>query len=918
MKRTSLSGPWTIWFDIDAAWASEQIHLPHTKLSEILAHQPSGGWTSLESGIPITVPAITDDLRPAYHGVSWWSRKIFLSGLAHAVLRFEAVRLRAEIYLDGELIGYDIEGYTPFEINIPAHLNKSGEHRLDVRVTNPGGSDNWEDLNPIRWSGVTLPSSQDFGGIWQPVTLIEHAGLRIADLWVTPSLARRTVQIVAELEGAGATAVQIRVQSPDGVEVCAVRCCYDQPRQDIDETVQLDHAEPYSIGDAKLYQVTLIAEYDGLTDTATQKCGFRALTIDNGTLNYNGHPIYLATSISWSQYFNGPIATAAEIENEVSAIKQMGQNMLTAHRRPANPALIDALDDAGLLLYQEPGGLPSLRDRMGCGNWLPAEELHSALAFAQLRIERLWRRDRSRACLVWWNLANECLDVDTGYAGEPAEMLLRAARQCDNSRITSWTSGWGPSPAYGSVDERQTATFDFHTVLNWPSIWHPQLDAEIASIRPAQTMPYISGESQNFTSLSGLTLLAEAAKARKTKRPSDHKLIAWHETLHEELEAIDPKNGLGGLDAFCAATAAVQTEGVARLVRHHRANSDCDGLAINGWHGHPQIGTMGIVQVDRALSVDARAIADANAPIQIMLRSVRYDVSPGSKLCIEPIILNQPHRVNLPYNMRVRLGEIELAAPIIGQTSGARCDALSQLDITIPNNIYGTHRLSISGHVGDHAVSDHFTILVTPDSPLDLSAIDLFDPRDELSSMVGRAGTAWRLGTDAPSLLCANNLRVVQALLDGKPRKSAVLMRPDLPGASNIMGAPGDLAKHGLASSDARFVEVKGDWNGGWAFSTGDRSLPSLSLPCLWTSHHWRIFPRYMMVGVQGVAITGATSFEDATLYDTGQLRTGATTMIVEKHGCKVLLTTLPLTAAISSSPLARSLVKEIADWLVS
>jgi hypothetical protein len=44
-------------------------------------------------------------------------------------------------------------------------------------------------------------------------------------------------------------------------------------------------------------------------------------------------------------------------------------------------------------------------------------------------VRRLARRDRNRACLVWWNLANEDLALDGGDPGAPAHALLRALRE---------------------------------------------------------------------------------------------------------------------------------------------------------------------------------------------------------------------------------------------------------------------------------------------------------------------------------------------------------------------------------------------------------------------------------------------------------------------------------------------------------
>jgi hypothetical protein len=915
-KISNLSGQWHIWFDEDADWANEPIHLPRTPLSSIAATPPTGGWHVLQHAEPITVPAITDDARGDYHGVSWWSRTIELSGRASALLRFCAVRLRAEIFLDGELIGYDLEGYTPFEIAIPEHLNTAGSHRLDIRVTNPGGSDNWEDLNPIRWSGMTLPSSQDFGGIWQPVYLIEHDGLRIADLWVKCDFDSATVSVSAELEGGGAQSAELELFAPDGAEVYRQRFAYDTPQQRIAETAILQSILPHGIGAPNLYRAVLRVANEALSDEAGQTSGFRKLVSSDGRLLYNNTPVYLATSISWGLYSAGPIGTAEEIAREVAAIEAMGQNMLTAHRRPANPALIDALDAAGIMLYQEPGGLPALRDRMGCGEWLPENQLSSAMAFAALRIERLWRRDRSRASLVWWNLANECLDVGDGNPGAPAHILLATARANDDSRTTTWTSGWGPGPAYEPAAEAPTASFDYHTVLNWPSLWHPQLDAEIAAIRPLKPMPYIAGESQNFTSLAGLGELTEAAKNRNPQRHFDRRYTAWHSALSDGLARIDPPQMLGGADGFCSATAQVQSEGVARLVRHHRANADCDGLAINGWHSHPLIGTMGIMRIDRKPAVDMGMIAQANAPMQIMLQGMRYDVAAGATIYCQPVILNNVHAAGLPVQLHLTIDGRVVSPPIVGQTDSQRAQPLAEIALTLPQDASGVMRVSIAGKVGNAAVADIFDIIATPVANLDATGIHVFDPRSELAGIVEGIAQPWRMGSAGPALICANNHRLLQALFDEPLQRTAVLMRPELPGATNILGGPSDFAKHGLASADARFVPVKGDWNGGWAFSTGSALLPSLGKARLWSSSDWHLFPSQMLAGVNGDVLTGAVSFEDATLYETGNLCVGATTMILTKGQHQMLLTCLPLIDAAPRSALARSVIGDILNWL--
>ncbi|WP_421724959.1 glycoside hydrolase family 2 TIM barrel-domain containing protein [Bauldia sp.] len=915
-RTTDLCGPWQIWFDDEADWESGPVHLPGTPLTAIQSNPPSGGWDNLANGEPITVPAVTDDVRADYIGVSWWSRTITLAGRSNAVLAFAAARLRAEVFLDGELIGHDIEGYTPFEIAIPDHLNMAGDHQLAVRITNPGGSDNWEDLFPIRWAGMVLPSSHHFGGIWQPVHLHEHDGLRIADLWVRTALADQTISVTGEIEGEGATRARITVTAPDGEIAFDRSYDYDEPCTRIAETVSLDQISVHEVLAPRLYRVRLEVGRDEVSDACEKTSAFRELDIRDGKLLFNGRPIYLATSISWSLYFNGPIATPEEIDSEVSAIKAMGQNMVTAHRRAANPELIDALDAAGLLLYQEPGGVPSLRERFGGGHWLPEQDLETALAFAELRIARLWRRDRSRPSLVWWNLANECLDPGDGDPGAPAHRLLAVARDNDDSRITTWTSAWNPTPLYTPDTDEPGTTFDFHAVLNWPSMWHQQMEAEIAAIRPPGDMPYVAGESQNFTSLAGLEALAEKAADRRVKRRFDGKVLSWKTTFDEDLTAVDPDKRLGGADALIAATARVQSHGVAKLVRHHRANADCDGLAINGWHSHPLIGTMGILRVDRRPAVNTDAIAEANAALQIVLTGVDHDVAAGDEIRLTPVVLNAEAVADLTIDVTVAI-DGDSGARIAGRTSGDRRQILDPVTFAAPARASSIVHLDAVGTIGDAPVAETIEIAVSDPGKPSCADIDVFDPRRALAGIVERPGAPWRLGSTRPTLICANNMRLIHTLFAGGPRRAAVLLRPDLPGAS-VRSVPGDLARLGVARRDARYINVLGDWNGGWAFDTGHQLLPSLGTASIWNSPQWRLFPRQMMWGLEGEILTGAISFEGAGVFETGDLRIGATTVILRSEGNEVLVTTLPLTEAARTSPLARSVISDIVNWLVS
>jgi hypothetical protein len=299
-----------------------------------------------------------------------------------------------------------------------------------------------------------------------------------------------------------------------------------------------------------------------------------------------------------------------------------------------------------------------------------------------------------------------------------------------------------------------------------------------------------------------------------------------------------------------------------------------------------------------------------------MFRGTQYDIEAGQSFACQPVILNNSCVADMPVQLAVRLGTHSLVASVEARTDGTRSQPLDEVVVTIPNGAQGLLDLLIEGTIGDVAVKDKSAILITPKKELDASDIYVFDPRDELNGSMPRQPKRWQMGSGGPALICANNHRLVQTLFDGPARRTAVLMRPELPGTTNILGAPADLAKHGVASQDARFAEVKGDWNGGWAFSTGSEILPSFADARIWSSPYWRIFPRYMMVGLQGETISGATSFEAASLYETGSLRTGATTVLLNKGGLEVLLTSLPLVEAARRSAFARGVLADILAWL--
>ena len=116
---------------------------------------------------------VSNNPRPEdFRGVSWWYRKITIPANQKSkrfIVYFESVRMRAEVYLDGKLVAYDLIGETPFHVSgyktgvwIGRELgftDAPNAQLYEVHVDNCGNGLYVEDVNPY---GILI-SNSSFG-----------------------------------------------------------------------------------------------------------------------------------------------------------------------------------------------------------------------------------------------------------------------------------------------------------------------------------------------------------------------------------------------------------------------------------------------------------------------------------------------------------------------------------------------------------------------------------------------------------------------------------------------------------------------------------------------------------------------------------------------------------------------------------
>lgn len=468
---------WHIWIDRQATWRDDLIWLPsQVDLGRLPINAPTGGWGALQQpDATVSLPATAEQhfwghfgLRPytgdeyryaqdddvpqngAWRGVSWWYRDIEIPSSARGqrvLLHIRGARLRAEVFLNEQLVGYSIMSELPIDCDVTAAMVPGALNRLAIRITNPGGRYDWRDSTTMMWGQLKLFASHGFGGLDRGLSLTVHPlEAHIREAWVlnTADPHRVTAHMEVVLTGARRhvpTAVlfasAMKVQPADiGLDVVDVRDGVAQVRF----TVSAPLAELWDLDSRNLYHLRL----DWGADSRVVRFGFRSFVVDglgsNAVLRLNGRRIKLYSAISWGYWgYNGLWPTQTLARREVDAAKALGLNTLHAHRNVGKTDVFAAQDEGGLLRVMEPGGGRHAVAR----DLKPGESLSEADVFSRAyMVEKcvaMARTFRSHPSLVQYTLQNE---ISAKLNNPDVQAVLKAIHDTDPSRPVVLNDGF--------------------------------------------------------------------------------------------------------------------------------------------------------------------------------------------------------------------------------------------------------------------------------------------------------------------------------------------------------------------------------------------------------------------------------------------------------------------------------------------
>ena len=316
------------------------------------ARSPTGPWGS------VTVPHVMDGQPRAatFAGGTGWYRLRFrgprtAEGGRWAV-RFEGVRRRSEVFLNGRRLGVNDDPYTPF--TLPAQgLRPGRENLLVVRVDNrrtPGFREGW-------WN---------WGGITRAVRLIPHGRVGLRGVGILPEVdcagsCRASALVDGWLENDAGRPVRplvsVRLRAPGGGAVSrrTFRMRVVRPG----ETARVHFRVPiagepqlWAPERPQLYRATIQARLgDRVEDLQAERVGLRTVRARDGRLELNGRRIALrGASIQEDMPGRGPALTDADIDRIVRDLKALGANITRAHYL-LDERLLDRFDEEGILVW---------------------------------------------------------------------------------------------------------------------------------------------------------------------------------------------------------------------------------------------------------------------------------------------------------------------------------------------------------------------------------------------------------------------------------------------------------------------------------------------------------------------------------------------------------------------------------------
>ncbi|MGB3543765.1 glycoside hydrolase family 2 protein [Rubrivirga sp.] len=332
-------------------------------------------------------------------------------------------------WLDGTPLGGHEGGFTPFQFEITDALGAEPARVLESREA--GGANGRDAYSLVlkvdnrrrRDAVPTLATDWwNYGGLTRDVSLVEVPATFIRDTFVhldpdAPDHVAGWVQLDGALEVGATVTVRIgalEAQAPTGADG---RATFRLPAPDLE---RWSPDSPYR----HTVEIEAVLE-DEVLDRTTERIGFRTVETQGTEVLLNGEPIFLrGISMHEERPGGGRASSTEHAATLLGWAREMNANFVRLAHYPHNEHTVALADSLGILLWAE---VPVY--------WAIDWENPETYARAERQMTELVTRDKNRAAVVLWSVANETPQTDARLSF--LRGLVRTVRDLDPTRLVT-------------------------------------------------------------------------------------------------------------------------------------------------------------------------------------------------------------------------------------------------------------------------------------------------------------------------------------------------------------------------------------------------------------------------------------------------------------------------------------------------
>ncbi len=345
-----------------------------------------------------------------FDGLVWFRCVIELDEqrAERSFLHFGAANYKALVYVNGEKVGEHEGGFTPFAYDVTQQLQQ-GRNWIVVGVDSQHANDS-----------VPTPITdwKNYGGLTRPVHLVSVPATYVHDYFLR--LSGNSLLATVRLGGDEVDGRKVSVEIPElDINLGGTSDASGVVAMEVEIPAGMQRWSPDA---PKLYEVSVSTAGNAVSD----RIGFRTIAVNGSEILINGEPVFLR-GISLHEETLGEPPSRAFDEASARALLDVAKNDLHANfvrlaHYPHAEVMTRLADEMGLLVWSE---IPVY--------WDVDFENPDTLALAKQMQRENIIRDRNRASIIFWSVANETPQTDERLAF--LDKVISAARKLDGTRL---------------------------------------------------------------------------------------------------------------------------------------------------------------------------------------------------------------------------------------------------------------------------------------------------------------------------------------------------------------------------------------------------------------------------------------------------------------------------------------------------